>query len=51
MDNGSVTPGRDRNRGVFLGATNCLEVHMLGDVILVRKSAQVVALPLLKALR
>jgi len=37
---GFEASGRERNLGVFLGATNCLAVQILFGVVLVRKSAQ-----------
>src|ERR1700712_407773 len=40
VDTGSSAPGMGGKRGVFLGVTNCLAVHMLCGVVLARKSAQ-----------
>ena len=36
----SVASGREGNLGVFLGASNCLAVHMLFGETFARKSAQ-----------
>jgi len=40
IETGFVAPGREGTLGFFLRATNYLAVHMLGGVVLLRKSAQ-----------
>jgi len=48
---GFEASGREGNLGVFLGATNCLAVHILFGEVFARKSAQYEAFALLMALK